>query len=223
MTIKDANAQHMRATVEIDKWIRTKRQQIRNEETLVAAMSKRGTIEESGALYRLARPVLKRYERHLEETNTVDHEETILKACRYLRTGKATSAVESDPGRRVPGREPSPRAFLHALLAPTDPGRPSTRPRSRQSATTGRRSSVFRAETSTSCVSSTIPPTRTKGRWSGSNSNKATVWPSNCRLDETVRHSRERSDRTRSDRGPGDDTRPSVALKHRHGIVEAHA
>ena len=129
MTIKDANAQHMRATVEIDKWIRTKRQQIRNEETLVAAMSKRGTIEESGALYRLARPVLKRYERHLEETNTVDHEETILKACRYLRTGKATSPWKAILVDEYQDVNPAQGAFLHALLAPTDPGRPSTRPR----------------------------------------------------------------------------------------------
>ena len=88
----------------------------------------RDTVEESSALWRLARPVLERYERYLEETDTVDHEGTILKAWRYLRDGAVTP-----PGRRSwsTSKEvnPAQAAFVHALLRPRGPGRPSTRAR----------------------------------------------------------------------------------------------
>ena len=60
MKAEDANAKHMRATYEIDAWIRTRRQQVRSEESLMAAMTGRDTVEESSALWRLARPVLER-------------------------------------------------------------------------------------------------------------------------------------------------------------------
>ena len=57
---EDANAKHMKATYEIDAWIRTRRQRVRSEEALMAAMTGRDTVEESSALWRLARPVLER-------------------------------------------------------------------------------------------------------------------------------------------------------------------
>ena len=129
MKAEDANAKHMRATYEIDAWIRTRRQQVRNEETLMAAMTGRDTVEESNALRRLARPVLERYVRHLVETNTTDHEGTILKAWRYLRDGAVRplwKAILVDEYQDV---NPAQAAFLHALLAPRNPGRPSTRAR----------------------------------------------------------------------------------------------
>ena len=129
MKAEDANAEHMRATVEIDSWIRTRRQQVRSEATLMAAMSGRGTIEESGALYRLGRPVLERYVRHLVESDTVDHEGTILKAWRYLLDGAVTppwKAILVDEYQDV---NPAQAAFVHALLAPREPGRASTRAR----------------------------------------------------------------------------------------------
>ena len=85
MRAEDDNAEHMRATYEIDAWIRTRRQQVQSEEALMAATTGRDTVEESSALWRLARPVLERYVRHLVESDTVDHEGTILKAWRYLR------------------------------------------------------------------------------------------------------------------------------------------
>ena len=129
MKEEDANAEHMRATYEIDAWIRTRRQQVRSEETLMAAMTGRDTVEESSALWRLARPVLERYVRHLVETDTVDHEGTILKAWRYLRDSAVTppwKAVLVDEYQDV---NPAQAAFMHALLAPRVPGRPSTRAR----------------------------------------------------------------------------------------------
>ena len=129
MKAEEANAEHMRATVEIDAWIRTRRQQVRSEEALMAAMSGRGTIEESGALYRLARPVLERYVRHLVESDTVDHEGTILKAWRYLLDGAVTppwKAILVDEYQDV---NPAQAAFVHALLTPREPGRPSSRAR----------------------------------------------------------------------------------------------
>ena len=129
MKAEDANAKHMRATYEIDAWIRTRRQQVRNEKTLMAAMTGRDTVEESSALWRLARPVLERYVRHLVQTNTTDHEGTILKAWRYLRDGAVTppwKAILVDEYQDV---NPAQAAFVHALLAPRVPERPSTRAR----------------------------------------------------------------------------------------------
>ena len=126
MKAEDANAKHMRATYEIDAWIRTRRQQVRSEEVLMAAMTGRDTVEESSALWRLARPVLERYVRHLVETGTTDHEGTILKPWRYLRDGAVTppwKAILVDEYQDV---NPAQAAFLHALLAPRVPGRPST-------------------------------------------------------------------------------------------------
>ena len=129
MRAEDANAEHMQATYEIDAWIRTRRQQVRNEADLMAAMTGHGAVEESSALRRLARPVLERYVRHLVETETVDHEGTILKAWRYLRDGTVTppwKAILVDEYQDV---NPAQAAFVHALLAPKDAGRPGTRAR----------------------------------------------------------------------------------------------
>ena len=129
MKAEDAKTEHMRATYEIDAWIRTRRQQVRSEADLMRAMTGRDTVDESGALWRLARPVLERYVRHLVETATVDHEGTILKAWRYLRDGAVTppwKAILVDEYQDV---NPAQAAFVHALLAPREPGRPSTRAR----------------------------------------------------------------------------------------------
>ena len=129
MKAEEANAEHMRATVEIDAWIRTRRQQVQSEEALMAAMTGRDTVEESSALWRLARPVLERYVRHLVESDTVDHEGTILKAWRYLRDSAVTppwKAILVDEYQDV---NPAQAAFVHALLAPGVPGGPSTRAR----------------------------------------------------------------------------------------------
>ena len=129
MRAEEANAEHMRATVEIDAWIRTRRQQVQSEKALMAAMTGRDTVEESSALWRLARPVLERYVRHLVESDTVDHEGTILKAWRYLRDGAVTppwKAILVDEYQDV---NPAQAAFVHALLAPRVPGGPSTRAR----------------------------------------------------------------------------------------------
>ena len=129
MKAEDANAEHMQATYEIDAWIRTRRQQVRNEQTLMAAMTGRDIVEESGALWRLARPVLERYVRHLVETGTTDHEGTILKAWRYLREGTVTPPWEAILVDEYQDVNPAQAALLHALLAPRVPGRPSTRAR----------------------------------------------------------------------------------------------
>ena len=129
MKAEDANAKHMRATYEIDAWIRTRRQQVRNEEGLMVAMTGRDTVEESIALWKLARPVLERYVRHLVETNTTDHEGTILKAWRYLRDGAVTPPWKATLVDEYQNVNPAQAAFVHALLAPREPGRPSTRPR----------------------------------------------------------------------------------------------
>ena len=129
MKAEDDNTEHMRATYEIDAWIRTRRQQVRSEADLIDAMTGRESVEESGALFRLARPVLERYVRHLVETNTVDHEGTILKAWRYLRDGSVTppwKAILVDEYQDV---NPAQAAFVHALLAPKEAGRASTRAR----------------------------------------------------------------------------------------------
>ena len=116
----------LRVTYEIDAWIRTVRQQVNTEQALRAALSTRETAEEVGALYRLAQPVLERYERHLQTSGCVDHEGTILKAWSYLRDG-----VVAPPWRVILVDEyqdvnPAQSAFVHALLAPRDPERPST-------------------------------------------------------------------------------------------------
>ena len=129
MRAEDARTEHMRATYEIDAWIRTRRQQVRSEADLMRAMTGRDAVDESGALWRLARPVLERYVRHLVETGTVDHEGTILKAWRYLRHGAVTppwKAILVDEYQDV---NPAQAAFVHALLAPREAGRPSTRAR----------------------------------------------------------------------------------------------
>ena len=129
MKEEDATTEHMQATYEIEAWIRTRRQQVRTEATLMEAIAGRDTAEESGALWRLARPVLERYVRHLVQTETVDHEGTILKAWRYLRDGVVAppwKAILVDEYQDV---NPAQAAFVHALLAPTDRARPSTRTR----------------------------------------------------------------------------------------------
>ena len=99
------NAEHWRIAYEIDEWIRTMRQQVLpKDKVLEAAIDAGGTAEEAVALYRLATPVLGRYVRRLEESGTIDHEGTILKAWQYPAGGACAVAMERDPGRRVSGR-----------------------------------------------------------------------------------------------------------------------
>ena len=123
----ESDAEHWRIAYEIDEWIRTVRQQVKSKSaTLNAAIRERETAEEAGALYRLAAPVLKRYERNLEESGTIDHEGTILKGWQYVREGNVEppwTVVLIDEYQDV---NPAQAAFVHALLKPKQPGRPST-------------------------------------------------------------------------------------------------
>ncbi len=113
-------------TCEIDKWIRTKRQQIISDDQLVASIENWRNAAEAGSLFRLAYPVLKRYERHLTETKTTDHEGTILKALEYIQDGKIQppwKVVLVDEYQDV---NPAQAAFIHALLKPRIKGLTST-------------------------------------------------------------------------------------------------
>ncbi len=124
------NRKYMLVTLEIDAWIRTRRQQVQSEQALAASFSKRGECwEEEMALYRLAQPILKRYERHLEDTDTIDHEKTILKALRYLQDGTVKSPWKVILVDEYQDVNPAQAAFIHALLAPQDSKHPSTRGR----------------------------------------------------------------------------------------------
>ena len=120
---EEADARHWRIAFEIDAWIRTQRQQVDSEQSLYSERSERETAEEAAALDRLARPVLDRYERHLEQSKTVDHEGTILRAWRCLRDHVAVppwSVILIDEYQDV---NPAQAAFVHALLQPKRPGR----------------------------------------------------------------------------------------------------
>ena len=123
---EEADARHWRIAYEIDAWIRTRRQQVRSDDGLNTAISKRETAEEARALYKLASPVLERYVRHLEETKTVDHEGTILAGWQYVRERAVVppwTVILVDEYQDV---NPAQAAFVHALLIPRDPDRPST-------------------------------------------------------------------------------------------------
>ena len=123
----EGSAEHWRIAYEIDEWIRTMRQQVLPKgRVLEAAIDAGGITEEAVALYRLATPVLDRYVRRLEESGTVDHEGTILKAWQYLREGRVEppwNAILVDEYQDV---NPAQAAFVHALLRPREPGRSST-------------------------------------------------------------------------------------------------
>ena len=123
----EGNAEHWRIAYEIDEWIRTMRQQVMaKDKVLDAAIDADGTAEEAVALYRLAAPVLDSYERHLEASETIDHEGTILKAWQYLREGRVAppwTVILVDEYQDV---NPAQAAFIHALLRPRQTGRPST-------------------------------------------------------------------------------------------------
>ena len=123
----EGSAEHWRIAYEIDEWIRTMRQQVLlRDKVLEAAIDTGGTAEEAVALYRLATPVLDRYVSRLEDSGTIDHEGTILKAWRYLREGRVEppwNVILVDEYQDV---NPAQAAFIHALLRPLVPGRPST-------------------------------------------------------------------------------------------------
>ena len=117
--------EHWRISYEIDKWIRTVRQQVKGEDRIRAALRRRESAEEVGALYRLASPVLRSYEEHLEESGTVDHEGTILKGWQYARQRAVKlpwTVILVDEYQDV---NPAQAAFVHALLRPEEPGCPS--------------------------------------------------------------------------------------------------
>ena len=122
----EEDARHWRIAFEIDAWIRTLRQQVSSAHSFSVEKTGRETSEETAALFRLARPVLERYERHLEQSKTVDHEGTILKAWRYLRNGAVEppwSVILLDEYQDV---NPAQAAFVHALLKPSRPGDPGS-------------------------------------------------------------------------------------------------
>ena len=166
-------ASHLRVTFEVDAWIRTARQQVSTEDALRATFSSRETAEEAAALYRLAQPVLARYERHLAETRCVDHEGTILKAwAQYLRDGVVTppwSVILVDENQDV---NPAQAAFVHALFKPRNAERPSSAARLTAVGDDWQAMFGFRAETSTSSADFTTPRKRTKARWSASSSSR---------------------------------------------------
>ena len=122
---EEADARHWRIAYEIDAWIRTSRQQTRSKDALSAAIGGRETAEEAGALFRLACPILERYERRLKESKTVDYEETILKAWQYLRESVVEppwTVILLDEYQDV---NPAQAALVHALLKPKKSGGPS--------------------------------------------------------------------------------------------------
>ena len=223
MKTEDGKVQHMQATVEIDAWIRTRRQQVRSEKTIIEAIAKDETVAESSALYRLAGPVLERYERHLQETNTVDHEGTILKAWRYLRDDAVKppwKAILVDEYQDV---NPAQAAFVHALLAPTDPKRPSTR--ARLTAVGDDWQAIFGFQ------GGDVDLIRKFNDPAGAHEGAM----ERIELKQTYRFGQPIADSTRQFvtrgrgaikreviGGPGDGTRPAVAPEHRHRIVEAH-
>ena len=123
---EEDEARHWRIAYEIDAWIRTSRQLAKTDDALEAATMRRETAEEASALFRLARPVLKKYEKHLEDTKTVDHEGTILKAWRYLRKNVVEppwTVLLVDEYQDV---NPAQAAFVHSLLKPRVSGQPSS-------------------------------------------------------------------------------------------------
>ena len=131
---EEADAQHWRIAYEIDAWIRTRRQQVRTDDGLNMAISRRETAEESRALYRLASPVLERYVQHLEKTKTVDHEGTILKGLQYVRERAVVppwKVILIDEYQDV---NPAQAAFVHALLMPRVPARAAWHERTRAAA-----------------------------------------------------------------------------------------
>ena len=66
------------------------------------------------------------YERHLETSRCVDHEGTILKAWDYLRERRVAPPWRVILVDEYQDVNSARSAFVHALLAPRDPERPST-------------------------------------------------------------------------------------------------
>ena len=114
------------ATFEIDKWIRTRRQQITSDDQIKNSVENWHYAAEAESLFRLAYPVLKRYERHLAETKTTDHEGTILKAWKYIRDGKVQPPWKIVLVDEYQDVNPAQAAFIHALLKPRLKGVTST-------------------------------------------------------------------------------------------------
>ncbi len=126
MRRENANAVHLNVTHEIDAWIRASRQQVSLDKAREAAYSRREVMEESSALFRLAAPVRERYEQYLEETDTVDHEGTILKAWQYLKDGTVQPPWRVILVDEYQDVNPAQAAFVHALLRPIHADLPST-------------------------------------------------------------------------------------------------
>ena len=123
----ESDAEHWRIAYEINKWIRTMRQQVWGKgQALNAAIRAGETPEEQEALHRLAAPVLDRYERYLEESGTIDHEGTILEGWRHIREESVEPPWTITLVDEYQDVNPAQAAFLHALLKPRQPGRPST-------------------------------------------------------------------------------------------------
>ena len=123
----DAEARHMRVTHEIDDWIRTFRQQAASAQTTSVGTQfrqQRDLVEEANALRRLAFPVMKRYVAHLEGTNTVDHEGTILQALQYVSDGTVPSPWHVLLIDEYQDVNPAQAAFVHALWRSAAPKRP---------------------------------------------------------------------------------------------------
>ena len=112
---EEPSRENARLSVEIDAWMSARRQR---------AAPPEATNDDpyQAALRRLGERVLARYETHLQETGTTDHDGTILEA-----TAAARERPEALPWRHLLIDEyqdvnPAQAAFLHAVTAPRPDG-----------------------------------------------------------------------------------------------------
>ena len=126
---EDAGARHLRATHEIDNWIRTYRQQLPGAPMTHNAARDRALLQEASALSRLATPVMERYVAHLNETGTVDHEGTILQALQHLSDGNVSSPWHVLLVDEYQDVNPAQAAFVHELWESAARSVPPKRPR----------------------------------------------------------------------------------------------
>ncbi len=126
---EDAGVRHLRVTYEIDEWIRTCRQQLPDASMLNNTLKDRQLLQEGSALGRLATPVMKRYVAHLKETDTVDHEGTILQALQYLSDGDISSPWHVLLVDEYQDVNPAQAAFVHALWESANRVEPLKHPR----------------------------------------------------------------------------------------------
>ena len=99
---------------EIDAWIRARRQKPPGPERPIADPV-------DAALRRLGKEVLKRYEAHLRDTGTTDHEGTILEGLEAARTHPGLLPWKHVIVDEYQDVNPAQAAFVHALTMPPGP------------------------------------------------------------------------------------------------------